>query len=133
MNFSGQIADRIDSAHGLDGAPAARSLLGIRWRALFLMAVAGVQGDCSPTSLADIEPGSSSRFQVLSERSQQLAGREALYDVLFDAFVEARAVNRSGLPAPPAPGLESEWHAGRRTPRGTDGTDLPLDRMFLEP
>jgi hypothetical protein len=100
------------------GAPAVRSLLGTGWRALFLTAVAGVQGDCSPIFLADIEPSSSFHFQYLGERSQQLAGREAFYDVLFDAFVEAGAVNRTGLPIPPTPGLEPEWHAGRRTPGG---------------
>src|ERR1700679_1474476 len=100
------------------GAPAVRSLLGTGWGGLFLTAVAGVQGDCSPIFLADIEPSSSFHFQYLGERSQQLAGREAFYDVLFDAFVEAGAVNRTGLPIPPNPGLEPEWHAGRRTPGG---------------
>ena len=105
LNFSKQIADRMDSMP--DGTPDVKSLLGISWRSLILMAVAGVQDYCSPAFLAEIEPNSSFRFGFLNERSQQLAGREAFYDVLFDAFVEAGAVNSSGLPIRPTLGPES--------------------------
>ena len=105
LNFSKQIAGRMDSMP--HGTPALKSLLGISWRSLILMAVADVQGYCSPAFLAEIEPGSSFRFQFLSERSQQLAGRERFYNGLFDAFVEAGGVNQSALPMPPTLGVGS--------------------------
>jgi hypothetical protein len=103
LNFSQQIADRMDSMP--HGTPALKSLLGISWRSLILMAVADVEGYCSPAFLAEIEPSSSFRFQFLSERSQQLAARKAFYSVLFDAFVEAGAVSRSALPMRPTLGV----------------------------
>jgi hypothetical protein len=128
LNFSQQIGDRM--ACMPDGTPALKSLLRMSWRSLILMAVADVQDYCSPAFLADLEPSSSFRFQFLSERSQQLAGREAFYDVLLDAFVEGGAGNRSGLPMPPSLGVGSR---GTQADRRRARTDLPLDRTFLKP
>jgi hypothetical protein len=62
------------------------------------MAVADVQAYCSPAFLAALEPCSSFRFKFLRERNQNLTGRETLYDMLFDAFVEAGPGDRSSLP-----------------------------------
>jgi hypothetical protein len=105
LNFSKQIADRMDCMP--HGSPALKNLLRMSWRSLILMAVADVQGYCSPAFLADLEPSSSFRFQFLSERREQLAGRQPFYDVLFDAFVEGGADNRSGLPMPRTLGVDS--------------------------
>jgi hypothetical protein len=77
-----------------------KSLLRMSWRSLILMAVADVRGYCSPAFLADLEPSSSFRFKFLGERGEQLAGREAFYNVLFEAFLEGGAGERSRLPMP---------------------------------
>ena len=128
LNFSKQIAERMDCMP--HGTPALKSLLRTSWRSLILMAVADVQGYCSPAFLADLEPSSSFRFQFLSERSEQLAGREAFYDVLFDAFVEGGAGNGSRLPMPRTLGVGSY---GTQADERLVPTDLPLDRIFLKP
>jgi len=70
------------------------------WRSLILMAVADVQALCSPQLLADLEPYSSFRFDFLRKRNESLTGRKALFDVLFDAFVEAGPGDRNRLPLP---------------------------------
>ena len=95
LNFSHDVADRM--AHG---SSALKSLLRMSWRSLILMAVADVKGYCSPEFLANLEPSSSFRFNFLGERSQQLAAREAFYSVLFEAFLEGGAGERSRLPMP---------------------------------
>jgi hypothetical protein len=114
LNFSNQIADRMDRMR--HGSSALKSLLRMSWRSLILMAVADVQGYCSPAFLADLEPSSSFRFKFLGERSEQLAEREAFYDVLFEAFLEGGAGERSRLPMPRTVGVGSLRHAGRPTP-----------------
>jgi hypothetical protein len=98
LHFSDRIAGRMDRMP--HGASSIKSLLRMSWRSLILMAVADVQGYCSPAFLAALEPCSSFRFGFLRERNQSLTGREALYDLLFDAFVEAAPGERSKLPIP---------------------------------
>jgi hypothetical protein len=98
LNFSHQIADRMDRMP--HGSSALKSLLRMSWRSLILMAVADVRGYCSPAFLADLEPSSSFRFKFLGERGEHLAGREAFYNVLFEAFLEGGAGERSRLPMP---------------------------------
>ena len=74
------------------------------------MAVADVQPYCSPSFLAELEPCSSFRFGFLHARNESLTGRQALYNVLFDAFIEAGPVDlatqlplpRGSFPAPNA-------------------------------
>ena len=109
LHFSGRIAGRMDRMP--HGASSIKSLLRMSWRSLILMAVADVQGYCSPAFLAALEPCSSFRFKFLRERNQSLTGRDALYDMLFDAFVEAGPGDRSSLPLPrncfSAPDLDS--------------------------
>jgi hypothetical protein len=105
LNFSHQIADRMDRMP--HGSSALKSLLRMSWRSLILMAVAAVEGYCSPAFLADLEPSSSFRFKFLGERSEQLAGREAFYDVLFEAFLESGVGERSSLPMPRTVGVGS--------------------------
>ena len=98
LHFSRQISDRMDPMNC--GTPSLRSLLRMSWRSLILMAVADVQALCSPQLLADLEPYSSFRFDFLRKRNESLTGRKALFDVLFDAFVEAGPGDRNRLPLP---------------------------------
>ena len=98
LHFSDRIAGRMDRMP--HGAPSIKSLLRMSWRSLILMAVADVQAYCSPTFLAALEPCSSFRLKFLRDRNQSLTGREALYDLLFDAFLEAAPSHRSNLPQP---------------------------------
>jgi hypothetical protein len=98
LHFSDRIAGRMDRMS--HGASSIKSLLRMSWRSLILMAVADVQGYCSPAFLAALEPCSSFRFGFLRDRNQTLTGHEALYDLLFDAFIEAGAGEPSKLPLP---------------------------------
>jgi hypothetical protein len=98
LNFSEQIAGRMDCMP--HGTAAMKSLLRLSWRSLILMAVADVQGYCSHGFLAELEPSSSFRFKFLCERNEKLAGREAFYDVLFDAFLEGGPRDGRVLPKP---------------------------------
>ena len=101
LHFSSQIADRMDRMP--HGTSSLKSLLRMSWRSLILMAVADVKEFCSATFLADLEPCSSFRLKFLRERNQNLTGRQALYDVLFDAFLEAGPADRNELPFPRRP------------------------------
>jgi hypothetical protein len=96
LHFSRQVADRMDPMPC--GIPGLKSLLRVSWHSLILMAVADVQSFCSPQFLADLEPYSSFGFNFLRTRNESLTGRQAFYDVLFDAFVEAGPGDRSRLP-----------------------------------
>ena len=98
LHFSDQIAGRMDRMP--HGASSIKSLLRMSWRSLILMAVAEVQGYCSPAFLAALEPCSSFRFRFLRDRNRSITGREALSDLLFDAFVEAAPGERSNLALP---------------------------------
>jgi hypothetical protein len=98
LHFSHQIAGRMDRMP--HGTPSIKSLLRMSWRSLILMAVADVQAYCSPAFLANLEPCSSFQFKFLRDRNQSLTGREALFDLLFDAFLEAGPGDRSKLPPP---------------------------------
>jgi hypothetical protein len=98
LHFSQQISDRMDRMPG--GTSSMKSLLRMSWRSLILMAVADVQSYCSPAFLAELEPCSSFRFNFLRARNESLTGRQALYDLLFDAFIEAGPADRRTLPLP---------------------------------
>jgi hypothetical protein len=98
LHFSKRISDRMDLMPG--GTQSMKSLLRMSWRSLILMAVADVQHYCSPAFLAELERCSSFRFGFLRERNNSFTGRQAIYDVLFDAFIEAGPSDRSKLPSP---------------------------------
>lgn len=98
LHFSQRISDRMDHMPG--DTSNMKSLLRMSWHSLILMAVADVQSYCSPAFLADLEPCSSFRFNFLRARNERLTGRQALYDLLFDAFIEAGPADRSSLPLP---------------------------------
>jgi len=101
LNFSRQIADRMDRMP--NGTPTLKSLLRMSWRSLILMAVADVHCFCSPAFLAEVEPCCAFRFSFLRARNGEHAGRQALYETLFDAFLEAGTEQRGGLPLPTRP------------------------------
>jgi hypothetical protein len=98
LNFSQQVADRMDRLP--HGARLLKDLLRMSWRSLILMAVADAQQFLSPAFLAALEPSSPFRFGFLRARNEMLAGRQALYAVLFDAFLEAGPGGQSELPLP---------------------------------
>jgi hypothetical protein len=87
LNFSQQVADRMDRLP--HGTPLLKDLLRMSWRSIILMAVANAQQFFSPAFLASLEPSSPFRFDFLRARNRKLTGRQALYAVLFDAFLEA--------------------------------------------
>jgi hypothetical protein len=98
LAFSQQVADRMDRLP--HGTVLLKDLLRVSWRSLILMAVANAQQFFSPAFLADLEPSSPFRFAFLRARNERLAGRQALYTVLFDAFLEAGPGEQSGFPLP---------------------------------
>ena len=98
LNLSHQVAGRMDRLP--NGTPVLKNLLRMSWRSLILMAVADAQQFFSPPFLAQLEPCSSFRFNFLRTRNEKLTGRQALYDVLFDAFLEAGTGDQSGIPLP---------------------------------
>ena len=98
LHFSEQIAGRMDRLP--NGASSLKSLLRMSWRSLVLMAVADVSSFCSRAFIAGLEPCSSFRFKFLRTRNESLTGRQALYDALFEAFLEAGPDDRSTLPMP---------------------------------
>jgi hypothetical protein len=114
LHFSKRISDRMDLMPG--GTQSMKSLLRMSWRSLILMAVADVQHYCSPTFLAELEPCSSFRFSFLRARNERLTGRQALYDVLFDAFIEAGPSDRGKLPSPGEPLRSNNVHSAAALP-----------------
>jgi hypothetical protein len=96
LNFSQQVADRMDRLP--HGTPLLKDLLRMSWRSLILMAVANAQQFFSPAFLASLEPACPFRFDFLRARNRRLTGRQALYGVLFDAFLEAGPGERSESP-----------------------------------
>jgi hypothetical protein len=98
LNLSRLVADRMDRL--AYGTPSLKNLLRMSWRSLILMAVADLQPFLSPALLAELEPHSPFRFNFLRARNRKLAGRQAFYAILFDAFIEAGADQPGSLPAP---------------------------------
>ena len=106
LNFSQQVADRMDRLP--NGTGLLKGLLRMSWRSLILMAVADAQAFFSRAFLAELEPSSPFRFDFLRGRNEKLTGRQALYSILFDAFLEAAPDEQTGLPLP----RQSFAHAG---------------------
>jgi hypothetical protein len=98
FNLSEQVANRMDRLP--NGTPSLKNLLRASWRMLILMAVAEAQPFFSPAFLAELEPCSSFRFSFVRARNQKLAGRQAVYATLFDAFLDSGSGDRSNLPQP---------------------------------
>jgi hypothetical protein len=98
LHFSRHVASRMDRLE--NSASVLKDLLRMSWRTLIVMAVAENHTFFSPAFLAELEPCSNFRFGFLRSRNQKLAGRQALYATLFDAFLEAGEADQCGIPLP---------------------------------
>ena len=98
LHFSQHVASRMDKLE--NGASVLKDLLRMSWRTLIVMAVAENHTFFSSAFLAELEPCSNFRFGFLRSRNQKLAGRQALYATLFDAFLEADEGAQCGIPLP---------------------------------
>jgi hypothetical protein len=98
LHFSQHVASRMDNLE--NGTTVLMDLLRMSWRTLIVMAVAENHTFFSSAFLAELEPCSNFRFGFLRSRNQKLAGRQALYATLFDAFLEAGEGDPGGIPLP---------------------------------
>jgi hypothetical protein len=98
LHFSQHVASRMDKLE--NGTSVLKDLLRMSWRMLIVMAVAENHTFFSSAFLAELEPCSNFRFGFLRSRNQKLAGRQALYATLFDAFLEAGEADPDGIPLP---------------------------------
>jgi len=98
LNFSQHVANCMDRLP--HGSAMLKDLLRMSWRSLILMAVADAPQFFAREFLAKLESCSAFRFDFLRSRNKNLAAREALYERLFDAFVEASPADANVLPVP---------------------------------
>ena len=98
LNLSDRVAARMERLP--NGSDALKDLLRMSWRNLILMAVAGGREFFSKALLAELEKSSPFRFDFLRARSRKLVGRQGLYEVLIDAFLEAGDGDADGLLLP---------------------------------
>lgn len=86
LQFSERVGRRMD---GLPhGSKMLKELLKMSWRSLIVRAVADSQEYFSARFVQEAEQFSAFRFAFLRERQQRLAGRQGLYAMLFEAFLE---------------------------------------------
>jgi hypothetical protein len=110
LGFSGQVADRMDKLP--HGTAVLKDLLRMSWRSLIIEAVADSHEFFSLAFLKECERCSPFRFEFLRARRQRLTGRQGLYEILFDAFLEAREDDHGALPLAdylPVLGPETEF------------------------
>lgn len=98
LNLSDRVAARMERMP--ERSPMMKGLLRMSWRNLILMAVAGTQEFFSPALLAELEASSPFRLDFLRTRNRRLTGRQSLYAVLFEAFLEAGEGDSDRLPLP---------------------------------
>jgi hypothetical protein len=96
LNLSQHVVAGMDRLPG--GDATLRELLRMSWRSLIVMAVANVPEYFTPQFLATLECCSPFRFAFLRKRNKRFIGQKGLYEVLFDAFVEAGEEPASVLP-----------------------------------
>ena len=87
LAFSDQVAARMNNLP--HGSKMLKDLLRMSWRSLIVGAVADSHQFFSPKFLRQMEASSPFRFEFLRAKRKGLAGRQGLYAVLFDAFLEA--------------------------------------------
>jgi hypothetical protein len=117
LHFSQHVASRMDKLE--NGTSVLKDLLRMSWRTLIVMAVAENHTFFSSAFLAELEPCSNFRFGFLRSRNQKLAGRQALYAILFDAFLEAGDADQCGIPLPAV--NREQWSVNSR--RQTEDSD----------
>jgi hypothetical protein len=93
LNLSEEVSARMERMP--NGCATLKGLLRMSWRSLILMAVAESHAFFSAEFLGEAEGWSPFRFGFLRER---LAGREGLFAMLFDIFLEAGEGEDAGLP-----------------------------------
>jgi hypothetical protein len=86
LHFSERVTQQMEKLE--HGSAALKELMSASWRLLILMAAADAQPYFSREFLAALEPCSGFRFGFLRKRKEKLAGRQAVFAPLFDAFQE---------------------------------------------
>jgi hypothetical protein len=96
LGFSERVADRMGNLPG--GTRVLKQLLRMSWRSLIIEAVAESHEFFSPEFLQEVERCSPFRFAFLRARRRRLTGRQGLYEMLFDVFLEAEEDDHCALP-----------------------------------
>lgn len=86
LNFSERVGVRMDQLP--HGTPVLKNLLKMSWRSLILRAVADSHEFFSQAFVQEAEHCSPFRFEFLRARQKSLTGKEGLYAMLFDVFLE---------------------------------------------
>ncbi|MFZ1084912.1 MAG: hypothetical protein WAN35_08105 [Terracidiphilus sp.] len=107
LHFSERLAEQMEKLE--HGSAALKELMRASWRLLILMAAADAQPFFSREFLAELEPHSGFRFGFQRKRKEKLAGREALYAPLFDAFLEDAPGVQGAMQLPVA--IREPWMA----------------------
>jgi hypothetical protein len=124
LHFSQHVASRMDKLE--NGTSVLKDLLRMSWRTLIVMAVAENHTFFSSAFLAELEPCSNFRFGFQRSRNQKLAGRQALYATLFDAFLEAEEADPGGIPLPAV--ISEQWLVN--SPRQTEDSNSCAARVI---
>jgi hypothetical protein len=98
LRFSEQAAAWMDALP--NATSMYKSLLRMSWRSLILMAAANAHEFFTADFVAELERFSPFRFDFLRARHERLAGRQGLYAVLFESFVDDDDNDPGGLPLP---------------------------------
>ena len=98
LHFSERVAGQMEEME--HGSATLKELMRASWRLLILMAAADAQPFFSREFLAELEPCSGFRFSFLRKRKEKMAGRQALYTPLFDAFLEDAEDEQGAMPLP---------------------------------
>lgn len=87
LSFSAKVGSRMDRLP--HGSTLFKDLLKMSWRSLIIRAVADSHEFFSASFVEEAERCSPFRFDFLRARQRRLAGRQGLYAMLFDAFLES--------------------------------------------
>jgi hypothetical protein len=98
LRFSDQAAAGMDAL--ANGTSMYKELLRMSWRSLILMAAANAHEFFTAAFLGELERFSPFRFGFLRRRHERLRGRQGLYAMLFESFVEDDDNDPGGLPLP---------------------------------
>ena len=94
LNFSEEAGAAMDALPS--GTETLKNLMRMSWRSLIIGAVAHASDFFSPAFLREAESRSPFRFDFIRARQKRLTARRGLYEVLFDAFLEACPETESG-------------------------------------
>ena len=128
LYFSERVAEQMERLE--HGSAALKELMRTSWRLLILMAAADAQSFFTRKFLAELEPCSGFRFGFLRKRKEKLAGRQALYAPLFDAFQEDAESQQGATPLPMV--LREPWTAMNQRPAEDSGDGTATGLFFSE-